>query len=489
MRSKFFVYCSFLAGLLITLNGSQSSSVQAYFIYFPESAPSLSYLWRTVRHSNSHEARDLFISKALASEQRFWLIKASKLNSLEAVLQLVSHSTGQNEKEYWLKRSVELGHIQSLFELALIENEESKKLYYLKKAADSGDSNALIAYARYLFKEQQFDKASPYLEKASTFDKQSLEMYLVSLLKQANYRQIPKVINNSKFSSTTLNAYLYLAKNVRPRTLSDLASIDTAMPTHCSQNLQFVALSAKSAAQAHEFKKKFQSDIRFNDMPICINEVLWLKESSLKCSLLNGRKHCRLDSLSKMRFTPNFSHLVFFVDASIAYVNAGVMYLDLNDTFSVFIHELAHFAGFVDEYRVSFDLAEAYCLGAGAPNLLFDDLPKETQLAKKLWASSSRNTSLPMMPSKTCSEFSRKSYKPSLDITFMEHHDTDLIPTLYLDMWKALLKQQHQELTVAINFALQERQGDNATIRADNEKRDVTSKDKSNVDYWESMFN
>ena len=56
-----------------------------------------------------------------------------------------------------------------------------------------------------------------------------------------------------------------------------------------------------------------------------------------------------------------------------AYVSAARMYLGFDDTYEVFIHELAHFAGFLDEYPMRVASAKYQCqIKRYAPNVIFE---------------------------------------------------------------------------------------------------------------------
>ena len=244
-----------------------------------------------------------------------------------------------------------------------------------------------------------------------------------------------------------------------------------AFAENCSQQLQFVATSFESVVQAKDFKAQFQQDERFADFPICVNPVIWLRSEQLKCEAENGRKRCDLSSLAKQQFAPNYTHLVLFLDSGKAYVQDGVMHLDKQDVYSVFIHELAHFSGFVDEYAVPAELAQAYCYEgslARAPNLVIAN-EQELMLNQdyQLWQTyiaqlneralqQKRNNnvnvtqiSLSVSPSSTCDMQDISSFKPSDRFTFMQYHDVRVIPPIYKYMWKQQLKQYHHDIDVS----------------------------------------
>jgi carboxypeptidase C (cathepsin A) len=93
-----------------------------------------------------------------------------------------------------------------------------------------------------------------------------------------------------------------------------------------------------------------------------------------------ARLGCGLYPLSQLKTPLSFTHMVVFAEQGKANVNNGVMFLDQTDTYSVFVHELAHFAGFVDEYALPESLADYHCSKNLAPNLLLSPLPEAFQI-------------------------------------------------------------------------------------------------------------
>jgi len=222
----------------------------------------------------------------------------------------------------------------------------------------------------------------------------------------------------------------------------------------CAQQLQFIASDLSSVVQARQFKAQFEQDPRFENLSICINPVAWLAKSALDCEqrAASGLIKCDLSAFSKIKKRPSFTHLVVFTESGKAYVQRGVMYLDRSDEYSVFIHELAHFAAFVDEYPLSQQMARIHCILPSAPNLLVneDDAPL-SHTAMQRWHAA--DTDLQVSVSRTCNrQEGVTSFKPSADITFLEHHDTEKIPPIYLELWQQQLEKQDEAIGAAYEF-------------------------------------
>jgi hypothetical protein len=114
------------------------------------------------------------------------------------------------------------------------------------------------------------------------------------------------------------------------------------------------------------------------------------------------------------------------------------MYLDQQDTYDVFIHELAHFSGFVDEYPLTAEMAKQICEGQNAPNLMFTDT--NPNLSK-------------LVAARTCDNHPNQAYKTSKKLTFMEYHDVAYIPEDYLNAWHKRLLEQQNSPSAHVNFA------------------------------------
>lgn len=212
-------------------------------------------------------------------------------------------------------------------------------------------------------------------------------------------------------------------------------------PQTCAQQLLFITGEAKSLAQAEIFKQQFMSDKRLASLPICIQPLIWFNPEAVQCASTtegHNRISCNLPLLANELKSQKFTHLVVFTDTGKANVHNGIMYLDQQDTYDVFVHELAHFSGFVDEYPLSTDMASVICEGEDAPNVVF---------------TKGGNDTLELTAARTCDNHSNQAYKTSNKLTFMEYHDVAYIPPQYLKAWKSSLLDQQNSPSAHVNFA------------------------------------
>jgi hypothetical protein len=132
---------------------------------------------------------------------------------------------------------------------------------------------------------------------------------------------------------------------------------------------------------------------------------------------------------------------VIVTDRGKANVDNGVMYLDIADDYAVFVHELAHFAGFVDEYPMSAQQANIVCRSVKAPNLVVEgELTYQPISRIQEWRTLDQSLSLSV--SRTCEKVGVTAYKPSTAMTFLEHHDIGHIPPIYLALWRSQIESK-----------------------------------------------
>lgn len=453
------------------LSGSStySSVVLSHYFEQPKNTQKLNLIWPAASHqylsSGSSSLLSTMVRKAIEQSNEYWLTQAALMNHLEAQLELARRTSKETIKKFWWLQAAQSGHSASYFELALVENDFDLRISYLERAALAEYQPAVIALSQYWYDTGHKEKAIKWLVKAAKYDPLS-EYYLGRLLwKQGKHEQANIHFKSAGKSIDEAKDLAILNELHSPVSVQDWLNKDKQLQPKCAQQLQFVANNLDSAVQAKKFMRKFQKDARFEQLPICINNLVWLNEGALSCQLEGHRQRCDLSEIAASIGKQNFTHLVFFLPNGTAYVQHGLMYLDQADTYSVFVHELAHFAGFIDEYAISSDLAEQYCSNFSAPNFYVGDslysssrfntwqqhYQKVADVNYEISSNSEwgANAELAISPSRTCNKLGIQSVKPSIDITFMEHHDTNHIPPLYLQLWKSQLSSAHGFIAVA----------------------------------------
>ncbi|MFT6267216.1 MAG: hypothetical protein ACJAVV_000006 [Alphaproteobacteria bacterium] len=445
-----------------------------YYILQKDLQDSYKGLWPAAREG-SKVALDALAKLAAINSDFYWLEKAASLQNVHAQIALAELSEGKDRVFWWQQAAIN-GHGPSQFELSLLVESTEQRIRYLEQAAMNEHTPAIIALSKYYFENGDANNAIRWLRKAAEFDESSSYKLAKMLWKKGYEAEAELAFIKSSTSNPIALGYVKILKASSRTKLSVLIDNTSLIPEQCAQQLQFVATSLDTAVQAANFKSAYEQDQRLRALPICIKPIIWLAANELNCELVGNRKECDLRAVAKQTFMPSYTHLVFFLDEGKAYVHDGAMYLDEADTYSVFVHELAHFVGFVDEYAVSIGLAQQYCYKTDAPNLLLSDDTDLYQMENfQLWQRYYQELmmtqanavdegidkkditekvipSLEIGLSRTCASLNLKTYKPASRLTFMEYHDTRNIPPIYLLMWKDLLTKNHHAIAVSALF-------------------------------------
>lgn len=390
---------------------------------------------------------------AMENNDQHWLNLLAKNGVAASLFQKAVALESPSEKRRLLKAAANQGYAPALHELGLMEHASAQKIKFLTAAAELDYVPAQKALYQWYWLHREYEAALPWLTTIAQSDPLSalkLALYLWRFGEKE--RGLNWFEQAQLLGSTEATDYLALIRNhwQQPQI------IPQTLPKDCKMTLQFVAGSLDSLQQAKAFYQRFIGDETMQDLPICINPPYWLDEDDFVCDSrpANGyRISCRLAALDGHLAPSSFSHLVVFSDHGKANVVNGIMYLDLADRYSVFIHELAHFVGFIDEYPLSPEFANYYCAGEQSfPNLaIVAEDESIADLDLDYWQSLSHEISV--SKASTCTNHPAQAYKFSSKMTFMEFHDTGYIPTLYKNIWKDQLNANHALRIAAINIA------------------------------------
>ena len=384
----------------------------------------------------------------------YWLGLLALQGSDEAVFQRALLAKDELTQRALFTEAARAGHPASQYELSLLSDSSSAKLLWLQKAAASEHRLAQIALYQWHLLHDDVKSALPWLKIAAGYDADSALMYAKHLWKEEQHKTAVSYFERAETAGHA-QAKTYLShirqywKKGPVQTKKTLAR----QTNLCHMNIQFVATTLESMVQATGFQRRFAQDKRLQTLPLCFNEPVWLEE--VKCSdNWQGQKRlgCNPQPLIALSDQVEFTHAVVFAEQGKANVKNGIMFLDLADTYSVFVHELAHFAGFVDEYPLSSSMAQIHCFRSDAPNIMVTT-EVEAPSAEKMdqWFSVSENVLL--SKARTCNNHPAQAYKPTPQLTFMEYHDQGVIPSLYLSLWHKQLSTPSALTPVYVNFA------------------------------------
>ncbi|MAI37356.1 sel1 repeat family protein [Alteromonas sp.] len=365
-----------------------------------------------------------------SASERFMAL-AAKGNVAEAQLAYAMSSQSPEKREKWLIRAAEQEYLPAQAALAdwYLLHDQNKKAKPLLAATASLDMQSAFKYGRLLWDEGNVDEAKIYLKKAANLGQQQAKDALAI---------------TQRYSVTALG---------------DIKPFDWPQGNQCLQRIQPFAASLATMIRADNFYRQFNNDERLASLSLCVAPPIWLPKDALSCSDDYNNRNvlgCDVKPLANIAKKRQFSHAVVVAKQGKANVQNGVMFLDIGDTYSVFVHELAHFAGFADEYPIARSMARKICdiqriSDFSPPNLVIDSPHYYAPVVTvSRWAKIDPNTIV--AKAKTCEGVSKNSYKPSRRITFMEHHDTGAIPPLYLVLWQQQLEKQQAQRPISMNF-------------------------------------
>lgn len=402
-----------------------------------------------------------YIDEATAT---YFLEKLVNLENADAAW-LLYQILGEEGASQRFMRLAALGEVaEAQLAFAMSTDSPEKREKWLVRAASQNYVPAQAALADWYLLHGQQQLAKPLLAATATLDMQSAFKYARLLWDEGEFSEAKQ-----HFSFAAKKGHLQAEKALEAINLYTPYSIEQALKQSplfnweseekCLQRIQPFATSLATIMRAHSLYNSFNSDKRLQNLSICLAPPIWLKSDVLSCDpdyKNAGILGCSITPLASIAKKQKFSHAVVVAEQGKANVQNGVMYLDISDAYSVFVHELAHFAGFADEYPIGKGMANRLCDEDGIsdfapPNLIVDSeywyAPHETV---ENWLEIDPATIIAR--AKTCTVLGENSYKPSRRITFMEHHDSGVIPPLYLVLWQQQLEKQNAQRPISMNF-------------------------------------
>jgi len=429
------------------------------------------------------EAAAKLITLAEQTHNLHWLHLLADMQVANAQYALGLLSDNKSVRSRMLHNAAAQDHVEALYLLGQNSYNSETRTHFLTRAAEQEHVPSQRALYQWYWMQEDFEQAMPWLNKVAQTHGDSA-LLLARYHWKHGERQIAKqwFAQAAQLGEADAKTYQKLIKRYwgkkpkkRPlqfRDKNDLYSaIYPSLPAQCAIEMQFIATSLESIKQASEFAQRFKKDQQLKSLGMCVKPILWLDPKHLQCQNFannNYRITCDVEYLSKVFSPGDFTHLVIFAEQGKANVNNGIMFVDLADQYSVFVHELAHFAGFVDEYPLSERLAEQICDDTAIhPNVYIQKPRYETKGEGKLaelkpvfdptdvdlryWQKFSNN--LAITKARTCKNHPNQAYKFVGSMTFMEFHDQTRIPTLYLDIWRARLKAPYLLVPASLNIA------------------------------------
>ena len=410
-------------------------------------------LWEAARNG-SEVAETRLVAWASLNNSEYWLNKLVALDNADAAWALYQ-LIGDDEKSDRLMGLAAIGNVpEAQLAYGMATEDPKKRETWLKRAAKQGYLPAQAALADWYMLNEQPEEARAWLRITANDYPQSAFQYGRLLWDDGNRDAARNWIEQAadgghvmaeKVKRVLADYAPFKAGNVRARNWQN---------ADCAQRVGVFATSLSTIVKADELVGAFRKDRRFNNLAVCLDNPVWLEKGTLDCQAEykgQPRLGCDVRPLANAVEKRQLTHAIVVSEQGKANVNNGVMFLDLIDSYAVLVHELAHFAGFVDEYALGKNAAERYCGSGDAPNLIFDGKLTYAPLSTlDNWQNLQPGVGI--WPAQSCARSDIRAYKPSGHITFLEHHDSGDIPPIYMALWRQQLTRPTAQRPIFMNL-------------------------------------
>ncbi len=260
-----------------------------------------------------------------------YLYQAANFGNATASMQLFQ----QDNKPKWLHQAAKQGDTQAAF--LWYQQDPEQHQVWLEFSANNGYVPAILSQLDLLVTKSEWQVAKDKL----VHYQQTVE---VDQSYQARFTQLEQVIDLG----------LLPPERVEPVVVNSL--LENKLDYQCRIKVQPYIVKEEYRIQLKTFAQTFDSSL-MQGLPVCFNQAVHLPEIQSICQQdRQGRIDCDLKKLAMVSHQTqqqqNFSHILVMVDEGEANTRGGLMFLDKDDTSMVFLHELGHWFGFVDEYRI-----------------------------------------------------------------------------------------------------------------------------------------
>ena len=392
----------------------------------------------------------------------------------KTLVQLVSSSSKdyvQGSKE-WLTLKIKLASKEgkAAFELGQYfanKADHKESILWFKQAIRLGVEEANTSLASLYFEGGNFELAQKTLH-SSVFTKD--ESYALLAIKIAlEIGDLHYIEAHYSVLKDFAKGQDLLQKLIRYQVIENVESAVSQSPSvlSCKNSIQFIATNLSDLAHSEYLIK------RVSEHPLsahfCFHPVIYQPASALQCrdpalNLHSDVIQCD-ESIWRDKTVPvNTRYLAVLLPQGGANVHKGILYLDRFDSVDVFLHELSHLLGFVDEYALpeehiacvenqsqtwAYNIAvlPEYYQGKKAElresilklipwrKFIHADTPI-LQASQKGWALGTPNTysdKVGIFASETCARSSRSSFKPLNIATMLTYNEVEF-PALYIDL-------------------------------------------------------
>lgn len=287
------------------------------------------------------------------------------------------------------------------------QREPEQRSVWLNFAAELGHGEAIKAQIERFIEQKQWSQAQDVVAKKLTVLKANATTEASLLQSLTHFQSVIALALEPEVASEGVT----VSNPEQPQTID----------YQCRMRIQILVESADYQPQAQAFQQAF-AESPLQALPICFNPIQVENKLMSICKQdRQGRIECSLNKLARLtvvsRPKQTYTHLVAVVANGGANTRGGLMYLDADDSEAVFLHELAHWLGLVDEYEIAHQQQQQLCKveQPGPLGLNLFVAPNSMPLAE---AEALAGRSL--FPANTCRGSGYQAYKYSAERSFMQ---------------------------------------------------------------------
>lgn len=219
---------------------------------------------------------------------------------------------------------------------------------------------AFVALAQYYFDNNKLVKANEILAQLSKIDDEPSTMAAkVLTINMAISRGDLDVVKHNvaefRQSLQTIVQGRLLLDNISKYQVLNLSSNSRNFPS-CDNSIQLFA-SSFAHLQRLEYLIKGVKQYALSQH-VCFSPVRYLAIDTLACTADSAQAiQCREQHWQHLAESINTRFVGVLLPEGGANVHLGSLYVDVNDTIDIFVHEISHLLGFVDEYPLAKDHA------------------------------------------------------------------------------------------------------------------------------------
>ena len=201
----------------------------------------------------------------------------------------------------------------------------------------------------------------------------------------------------------------------------------------CAVKVQLLASDYSQWRYAHSLLVKWKKEPKLSLLPICFKPIQFFDAQPLACRDKDKlRLSCDLTMMAKhLPLEHDVLPVLVHGQSGVANYNNGIIFTNLSKTYGVFVHELFHHFGFIDEYRLPLGIGSKVCnvtkptfRGANLVVVPTSDVEdfKQSKLYLRYFT-----------PVDTCDRFDSVAFKLSPQMTIMGYMDQQ-VPDSYIHL-------------------------------------------------------